>query len=139
MPRTDTNPFRYGREADILVDRADELRRVMRTSDNYGTLFLIGPRRFGKTSILKAAETALTARGVVVLRYDAEAYENVGLLAGALFAGAVRKYSSSIDRAQAVARKFFAALKPSLAVDREPTLVGSKASSDEKAAPEPLG
>lgn len=117
MARTDTNPFRYGREADVLVDRADELRRVVRTAESCGTLFLIGPRRFGKTSILKAAETALAAREIVVLRYDAEAYENVGLLAGALFAGAVRKYSSAIDRAQAVARKFFAALKPSLSVD----------------------
>lgn len=117
MAKTDMNPFRYGREADILVDRADELQRVMRASESCGTLFLIGPRRFGKTSILKAAEAALTTRGVVVLRYDAEAYENVGLLAGALFAGAVRKYSSAIDRAQAVARKFFAALKPSLSVD----------------------
>lgn len=117
MARGDTNPFRYGREADILVDRADELQRVVRVGEGCGTLFLIGPRRYGKTSILKAAEARLAAREIVVLRYDAEAYENVGLLAGALFAGAVRKYASALERAQTVARKFFSALKPSLSLE----------------------
>jgi hypothetical protein len=43
------NPFRYGREADVLVDRGDELARVVRVGEECGTLFLIGPRRFGKT------------------------------------------------------------------------------------------
>ncbi len=113
----DINPFRYGREADVLVDRTEELRQVIRAGEDCGTLFLIGPRRFGKTSILKAAETELTGRGIVVLRYDAEAYESVGLLAGALLAGAVRKYSSAFDRAHAVARRFFSALRPSLSLD----------------------
>ena len=117
MARSEVNPFRYGREADVLVDREDELQRVVRVGASCGTLFLIGPRRFGKTSILKAAEERLVARSLVVLRYDAEAYENVGLLAAALFSGAVRKYASALDRAQAVARKFFAALKPSLSIE----------------------
>jgi hypothetical protein len=57
------NPFRYGREADVLVDRIDELARVVRVGDERGTLFLIGPRRFGKTSILRAAEARLTEAG----------------------------------------------------------------------------
>ena len=117
MAKADSNPFRYGREADVLVDRRDELHRVLRAGENCATLFLIGPRRYGKTSILKAAESELTAGGIVVLRYDAEAYENVGSLASALLAGAVRKYASAIDRAQSVARKFFSALKPSLSLD----------------------
>lgn len=115
--KIEVNPFRYGREADVLVDRTDELRRVVRVGENCGTLFLIGPRRFGKTSILKAAEGALVSSGIVVLRYDAEAYENVGLLASALLTGALRKYSSALDRAEMVARKFFSALKPSLSLD----------------------
>jgi len=80
-------------------------------------LFLIGPRRFGKTSILRAAEAKLTDAGKVVLRYDAEAFDDIGSLAAALLAGAVRKYSSALDRAQAIAKKFFVALKPSLTLD----------------------
>jgi uncharacterized protein len=111
------NPFRYGREADVLVDRDEELARVLRVAEECGTLFLIGPRRFGKTSILRAAEANLTDAGKVVLRYDAEAFDDIGSLAAALLAGAVRKYSSALDRAQAIARKFFVALKPSLTLD----------------------
>ncbi len=111
------NPFRYGRAADVLVDRDDELQRVLRIAETSGALFLIGPRRFGKTSILKAAEGELDRRRIVVLRYDAEAYENVGLFAAALLAGAVRKYSSALERAQIIARRFFASLKPVLTID----------------------
>jgi uncharacterized protein len=111
------NPFRYGREADVLVDRNDELARVVRVGEECGTLFLIGPRRFGKTSILRAAEAKLGDSGKVVLRYDAEAFDDIGTLAAALLAGAVRKYSSALDRAQAIAKKFFVALKPSLTLD----------------------
>jgi hypothetical protein len=111
------NPFRYGREAEVLVDRIDELARVVRVGEECGTLFLIGPRRFGKTSILRAAEVKLTDADKVVLRYDAEAFDDIGSLAAALLAGAVRKYSSALDRAQAIAKKFFVALKPSLTLD----------------------
>ena len=115
--RNPGNPFRYGREATVLVDRIEELARVVRVGEECGTLFLIGPRRFGKTSILRAAEAKLTDAGKVVLRYDAEAFDDVGRLAAALLAGAVRKYSSALDRAQAIAKKFFVALKPSLTLD----------------------
>ena len=111
------NPFRYGREADVLVDRLEELARVVRVGEECGTLFLIGPRRFGKTSVLRAAEAKLTKARKVVLRYDAEAFDDIGGLAAALLAGAVRKYSSALDRAQAIATKFFVALKPSLTLD----------------------
>jgi hypothetical protein len=111
------NPFRYGREAEVLVDRDDELARVVRVGEECGTLFLIGPRRFGKTSILRAAEAKLTEAGKIVLRYDAEAFDDIGGLAAALLAGAVRKYTSALDRAQAIAKKFFMALKPSLTLD----------------------
>jgi len=111
------NPFRYGREVELLVDRLDEVANVVRIGENCGTLFFIGPRRYGKTSILKAAEEHLSKAGVIVLRYDAEAFENVGLMAAALMTGALRKYSSALDRAQAAAKKFFSTLKPSLSID----------------------
>jgi hypothetical protein len=99
------------------VDRLDELARVVRVGEECGTLFLIGPRRFGKTSILRAAEARLTDLGKVVLRYDAESFDDIGSLASALLSGAVRKYASALDRAQAIAKKFFVALKPSLTLD----------------------
>jgi AAA+ ATPase superfamily predicted ATPase len=69
------NPFEFGRELNEseLVDREQELDLVERAIVNRGKFFLMGPRRFGKTSILSAVEHRVSARGAVVLRYDAEA------------------------------------------------------------------
>ncbi|MGH9900072.1 MAG: hypothetical protein ACRD4L_14605, partial [Pyrinomonadaceae bacterium] len=70
------NPFQFGRElgADELVDREDELAVVIRTLTKGEKLFLIGPRRYGKTSILKSACDRAASKGAVVLRYNAEGY-----------------------------------------------------------------
>ncbi len=48
------NPFEFGRELGTqeLVDRHDEIAEVVQAIDQGAKLFLIGPRRFGKTSIL---------------------------------------------------------------------------------------
>ena len=67
------NPFEFGGElkASSLIDREQELDLVIRTIENGGKLFLIGPRRYGITSILAAAEEKLTSSKVAVLRFDA--------------------------------------------------------------------
>lgn len=113
------NPFQFGRELglDELVDRRDELALVRRTIENGGKLFLIGPRRFGKTSILRAAEDELTAAGTTVLRIDAEAYESIDLLARALLITATRALSGSLERAGDLLRRFFGTLRPELTFD----------------------
>lgn len=110
------NPFEFGRElgVDELVDRAEEVAEVVETLRQGGKLFMIGPRRFGKTSILKAAEDRLLAGGAVVLRYDAESYPSLDLLASAIVAGAARRLKGSVERTGDQIRKFFARLRPEL-------------------------
>ena len=68
------NPFEYGRELGTaeLVDREDEVRVVCDTIQQGGKLFLIGPRRFGKTSILRVAQDQLAHENVCILRFNAE-------------------------------------------------------------------
>jgi AAA+ ATPase superfamily predicted ATPase len=70
------NPFGFGREFGIgeLVDRNGEVAEVEEVIRSGRKLFLIGPRRYGKTSILKAAEDRLQQSNSVVLRLDAESY-----------------------------------------------------------------
>ena len=60
------NPFEYGQAVTpaTLVDREDELARLVETVANGGRLFLIGPRRYGKTSLLNLAEVRLEAQGL---------------------------------------------------------------------------
>lgn len=116
---TAPNPFEFGRELDPkeLVDRDEELAVLARVAANRGKLFFIGPRRFGKTSILAALEHRLSATGSIVLRYDAEAYETIVLLAQALLTGAARKLSGPAARIGAQLKKFFGRLHPEATYD----------------------
>lgn len=108
------NPFQFGRELGIqeLVDRQEEVTEVQRTIRQGGKLFLIGPRRYGKTSILKAAEDELLEQGAVILRYNAESYPTLDLLVAALVADAARQLKGGVERAGEQIKKFFARLRP---------------------------
>ena len=110
------NPFEFGRELGVeeIVDRDAEVAEVVQTIDNGGKLFMIGPRRYGKTSILKAAEDRLRSGGAVVVRFDAESYPSLDLLVNAIVAGAARHLKGSIERTGEQIRKFFAKLRPEL-------------------------
>src|SRR5258708_13009390 len=97
------NPFEFGGElkASAPIDREQELDLVIRTIENGGKLFLIGPRRYGKTSILAAAEEKLSDSGITVLRYDAEVYESLGHLAEALLACAAKNLLPTLQKPHA--------------------------------------
>src|ERR1700676_651878 len=113
------NPFEFGGElkASSLVDREQELDQVVRTIENGGKLFLIGPRRYGKTSILAAAEEKLAGSKVAILRFDAEVYESLGHLAAALLAGAAKKLTPGIEKAGEAIKRFAAKLRPQVDYD----------------------
>jgi uncharacterized protein len=110
------NPFQFGRELgfDSLVDRAEELAAVEQTIREGGKLFLIGPRRFGKTSILKTATDKLAARPAIVLRLDAEAYPTLDLLVAGLLASTARHLKGGVRRAGDQVRRFFGRLRPDI-------------------------
>jgi energy-coupling factor transporter ATP-binding protein EcfA2 len=113
------NPFEFGRELDQneLVDRKKELDQIVRSIENTAKLFLIGPRRYGKTSLLKAAETIGSAGGAVVLRYDAERYESMDLLAEALLSAGTRRLATTVERAGALLTRVAGKLKPEINYD----------------------
>src|SRR6202789_525319 len=113
------NPFESGGElkASGVIDREQELDLVTRTIENGGKLFLIGPRRYGKTSILAAAEEKLSDSGVTVLRYDAEVYESLGHLAEALLAGAAKNLTPTLEKAGEAIKRFASKLKPQVDYD----------------------
>ena len=113
------NPFEFGGElkASSLIDREQELDLVIRTIENGGKLFLIGPRRYGKTSILAAAEDKLSDSNVAVLRFDAEVYDSPGHLAEALLAEAAKKLHSTLEKAGEAISRFASKLKPQVDYD----------------------
>jgi AAA+ ATPase superfamily predicted ATPase len=110
------NPFEFGRElgADELVDRQEEVAEVVRVLGGGEKLFVIGPRRYGKTSILKAADDRATREGAVVLRYNAESYPTLDQLVAVIVADAARALSGGVERVGEQIRKFFSKLRPEL-------------------------
>jgi uncharacterized protein len=115
------NPFQYGREldADELVNRRDELAEIAATVRNRGKLFLVGPRRYGKTSLLRAAEQQAQAKGVVVLRFDAEKYEGLDVLARAMLTAAARSLQPTLDKLRAWVAETATRLRPQLSMDAD--------------------
>jgi hypothetical protein len=104
------NPFWYGESVGSLLGRDADVGVVVDALTNAGRLLLMGWRHFGKTSILHAACAEVTARGVAVLRYDAEAFESLEALAREMASGATRTFATSLDHAGDIARRFFALL-----------------------------
>lgn len=115
-PSSPESPFQAGRRlnADELVDRQDELREVRTALERAGKLWVIGPRRHGKTSIVHAARQAAEQVGVVVLWFDLEAYATTELLAAAMLAEATKRLEPRVQRAQNALTKFFGRFRPSV-------------------------
>lgn len=118
------NPFEFGRElsADELVDRTEELDAVVSAMTGGSKLFLIGPRRYGKTSILKAAgEIAERDRQAVILRYNVEGFPTLDLLIGRLVTDAARALQGGLERTAARVKDYFSRLRPEFSVNATQT------------------
>jgi uncharacterized protein len=113
------NPFHYGAElkSSQIVNRRQERRDVQRAILDHGRLFLLGPRRFGKTAILRAAAAAAERHGAVVIRLDAEAYPGVDGLVRAIVTESARKLKSDVAKTGEKILRFFSRLRPSISYD----------------------
>jgi len=117
------NPFEFGRSVhtESIVDREEELQRLARAVHNGERLFLIGPRRYGKTSLLNVVQRQLEREGVVVLKYDVEKFASTELLAKALLSGAIRALTGPLEKVGSAAgrqiKRFFGSLKPEVSYD----------------------
>ena len=103
------NPFQYGAELkpSQIVNRKQELRDVQRAILEHGRLFLLGPRRFGKTAILRAATAAAERDGAIVIRLDAEAYPGVDGLVRAIVTESAHKLKSDVAKTGEKILRFF--------------------------------
>ena len=113
------NPFQYGAELkpSQIVNRKQELRDVRRALVSKGRLFLLGPRRFGKTAILRAAAASAEREGAIVIRLDAESYPGVDGLVRAIVTESARKLKSDVAKTGEKILRFFSRLRPSISYD----------------------
>jgi hypothetical protein len=119
LPPAIRNPFQYGRELGPgeLADREEEIAEVRRALLEGGKHFLIGPRRYGKSSIHNVAAIQAREDGGVVLRYNVQAYPQLQVLAAAIVADTGRLVRGPVDQATALVGRVFRALRPTLTVN----------------------
>jgi hypothetical protein len=113
------NPFEYGRELGPgeLADREEEISEVRRTLLEGGKHFLIGPRRYGKSSIHNVAAIEARESGAVVLRYNVQGYPQLQLLAARIVADTGRIVRGPVDQVSAFVGRLFRSLRPTVTIN----------------------
>ena len=133
------NPFEYGRELGPgeLADRQVEVGEVRDALLGGAKYFLIGPRRYGKSSVHNVAAELARKRGAVVLRYNVEAFGTIDPLLAAIVADTARLLKGPVRRVGARLAELFRALRPELTyhpLDHSWS-VGLEAAAAERAVP----
>ncbi len=110
------NPFEFGRELGLneLVNRTLELEEINQTIETSGKLFVIGPRRFGKTSLLKSATEKSSKTGNIVLRYNAEAFAEIDGLVKKIIEDSAKFLKGSVEKTGEQIKRYFKSLRPEI-------------------------
>ena len=114
----DANPFVYGEvvPAAAFVDREAELDRLTRDLLAGQKVFLISPRRYGKSSLVRRALRAVERGGALTVDVTVSSYSSyVAFLEG--YARALVSVEARLDRARTWLRELLAAVRPEVRVE----------------------
>ena len=94
------NPFRYGGivTGPYFADRTEEIKGLQREIENINRVFLISPRRLGKTCLLHNLMDRLDPNKKVCAYIDLNAFPDLRSLAGALASLTTKALESDTDR-----------------------------------------
>jgi hypothetical protein len=116
------NPFTYGETVseEAFTDREAELRELESDIRNGQNVVLIAPRRYGKSSLVRAALSRLIAEGILVVEVDLMTTPTKERFAAKLAKSIHDDLASAVFRAKERTR-IFASLRitPSMSVDTE--------------------
>jgi uncharacterized protein len=101
-----TNPFVYGEvvPSSAFVDREEELERLTGDLQAAQKVFLISPRRYGKSSLVRQALNAAARRGALAVEVTVSSYSSyVGFLEG--YARALVSVETKLDRVRSWLRE----------------------------------
>ena len=119
------NPFVYGEVVpdDAFVDRDAELDRLVSDLGNGQKVFLISPRRYGKSSLIRRALDALRRRGVLTLEITVSSYSSyLAFLEG--YARAIAAVESKWDRARTWLTEALGSTRPEIRYEPKDTGLG---------------
>src|SRR5687768_2985682 len=109
------NPFVYGEvvPAASFVDRVDELDRLVRDLASGQKVFLISPRRYGKSSLIRQALRAVTRGGALTAEVTVSSYSSyLAFLEG--YTRSLLTMQTGWDKARSWLKEAIAAAKPEL-------------------------
>jgi hypothetical protein len=112
------NPFVYGEvvPADAFVDRVTELDRLSSDLLAGQKVFLISPRRYGKSSLVRQALRAVERSGALTVDVTVSSYSSyVGFLEG--YARALLAVEARLDRATAWLKDMIGAVRPEIRIE----------------------
>ena len=112
------NPFVYGEVVpdSAFVDREVEIERLTGDLLAGQKVFLISPRRYGKSSLVRQALAAATHRGALPVEVTVSSYSSyVAFLEG--YARALVSVESRADRARGWLRELLGAVRPEVRVE----------------------
>jgi len=117
------NPFKYGGivSGPYFADRTDEIKELTREMENNNRIFLVSPRRFGKTCLLHHLSQTLDKSGTACAYIDLNAFPDLRSFAGAMTSMTTRALESNTDRLLKIFSGFHQ-LRPKLGMDHEGNL-----------------
>src|SRR5271165_409394 len=120
------NPFEYGGvvSGGAFCNRQQELADLLRAMENAEKLFVFSERRYGKTSLVRAALGKLPRKGYLSAYVDLWPTDSEAAFATAVAKAITESLETSVNKLLETAKKFFGRLSPSVTVNEEgkPTL-----------------
>ena len=119
------NPFIYGEvvPSDAFADREIELDRLVADLSAAQKVFLISPRRYGKSSLVRQALNALSRHGALTVDLTVSSYSSyVSFLEG--YARALATVDTPWERARTWLTEVITATRPELRYEPESTGLG---------------
>jgi hypothetical protein len=111
------NPFVYGEvvPGEAFVDREAELDRLIEDLSSGQKVFLISPRRYGKSSLIRQALDRLSRQKIATVDVTVSSFSSyVGFLEG--YARALVMLESRASQARSWIRELFTAVRPEVTV-----------------------
>jgi hypothetical protein len=116
------NPFVYGEvvTSGAFVNRTDEIDRLIRNLTSSQKIFLISPRRYGKSSLIRHVLASLAKSKVLTLELTVSSFSSyVAFLEG--YARALVSLETKADRARSWLQEVFTSFRPEVRYEMKPS------------------
>ena len=110
------NPFIYGEEVigESFIDRKKEIETFVRDIESNERIFLISPRRYGKTSLIVNLFLALKKKGLLTARIDLYKATSLQSFANLYASSVINAIESKPEKLVRIIQEFLPALRPTI-------------------------